>query len=79
MLDYMYNIMTPCPYFVDTYMCTHILSLPLQCVSCVASLQTKETHLQELLEAKANALFHADRLNSQYRNKMAQIETEVHM
>ena len=40
------------------------------------NMATKENHLQELLEAKANALFHADRLNAQYRGKMAHTESD---
>lgn len=39
--------------------------------------QTKEEHLQDLLDAKAMALNHADKLIAQYRARKAQADAEV--
>ncbi|XP_074663156.1 protein CIP2A homolog [Tubulanus polymorphus] len=41
------------------------------------SLQTKESHLTDLLEAKSLALTQSDRLLSQYRNKRAEFDAET--
>ena len=43
------------------------------------SLQTKEDHLQDLLDAKTLALSQADRVISQYRGRCAQVSAEVSM
>jgi hypothetical protein len=40
-------------------------------------MQTKEEHLQDLLDAKAMALNHADKLIAQYRARKAQADAEV--